>query len=129
MRRDRDSTAPQGAGKKSWSQDADRRRQYDFLTLLKTTIDDKTGGTRPWDVLAIIGAGTDTTSALLTYGMHLLATNPNTQHKVHQEVSSVLGQDIMVDITATRKMKLLGYNIKEMLRLFLSIPANFQCCL
>lgn len=104
-------------------------KSVDFLTLLATTADEVTGKTISdtdaiADLLDIMNGGTDTTTALICFGMYLLAKHPEIQEEVYREVVSVVGKDKPIDAANLAKMKFLAHNIKEMQRVYPSAPIN-----
>ncbi|KAL6047015.1 Cytochrome P450 4V2, variant 2 [Balamuthia mandrillaris] len=80
------------------------------------------------EMITTIMGGHETTSSLLSFAAHLLATHPHVQEKVHQELVDVMAheQDTTdhhsLSFESLDKLKYLGQVIKEALRLFPSAP-------
>ncbi|XP_061195803.1 cytochrome P450 3A2-like [Saccostrea echinata] len=67
--------------------------------------------------IAFMIAGYDTTASALTFTAYCLATNPECQDKLLEEIDSTVGQD-QPDYDNTQKMEYLDCVIKEALRLY-----------
>eukprot|EP01102_Stenamoeba_stenopodia_P009109 TRINITY_DN2671_c0_g1_i1.p1 TRINITY_DN2671_c0_g1~~TRINITY_DN2671_c0_g1_i1.p1 ORF type:complete len:544 (-),score=116.99 TRINITY_DN2671_c0_g1_i1:90-1721(-) len=104
----------------------------DFATMLYLTKDEETGSfLEPTQVLTdsldIVSGGTDTTSFMLSIGLHLLAHHPDVADRVRAEVKSVLTErhgsaDAQITNDDLAKMPFLLATTKEILRLFPSAP-------
>ncbi|XP_047469313.1 cytochrome P450 4C1-like [Penaeus chinensis] len=67
--------------------------------------------------------GHDTTAAAINWSVYLLASNPEIQTRVHEELDSIFGgSDRPITMADLREMKLTENCIKEALRLFPSVP-------
>nr|BAV38819.1 cytochrome P450 [Thalassodrilides sp. MI-2015] len=67
--------------------------------------------------------GHDTTSAAISWAIHLIGANPEVQKKVHDELDQIFGQsDRLVTMDDIKQMKYLECVVKESLRLFPSVP-------
>jgi cytochrome P450 len=101
----------------------------DFLTLMASTVDEVTGQTIPEtealaDLLDVMNGGTDTTASLLCYGMYLLATHPQIQEQVYEEIIATVGKEKPIDAASLTSMKFLAQTVKEMQRVYPSAPLN-----
>ncbi|XP_017785862.1 PREDICTED: cytochrome P450 4d2-like [Nicrophorus vespilloides] len=69
-------------------------------------------------------AGHDTTSAALSFVVHMLATHQDAQDKAYEEQVSIFGDDVdgMSTLKIINEMKYLELVIKESLRLYPSVP-------
>ncbi|KAH6713006.1 cytochrome P450 [Leptodontidium sp. MPI-SDFR-AT-0119] len=80
-------------------------------------------------VLHLLLAGRDTTATLLSWTMRLLATNPNVLQRVREEISSTFGEDEEITYEGLRKLTYLSCVLKEVLRLYPSVPINSRTAL
>ncbi|KAK1422226.1 hypothetical protein QVD17_25193 [Tagetes erecta] len=86
---------------------------YDHDTVIKATC------------LAMITAGSDTTSAALTWALSLLLSNPSALKVLQDELDEHVGRDRLVEESDLKNLVYLDAVIKETLRLYpapLSIP-------
>ncbi|KAI3777422.1 hypothetical protein L1987_47222 [Smallanthus sonchifolius] len=87
---------------------------HDHDTIIKATC------------LAIIKAGSDTTSVTLTWALSLLLNNPNTLKTAQDEIDEHVGRDRPVEESDLKNLVYLDAVIKETLRLYpagpLSVP-------
>lgn len=68
-------------------------------------------------LLTMLIAGHDTSTALLTWALYQLTISPDVMAKVRQEISAVLGQDVP-NIDNIKQLTYLGQVIDEILRLY-----------
>ncbi|XP_066488226.1 cytochrome P450 4V2 [Tiliqua scincoides] len=79
--------------------------------------------------------GHDTTAAALSWAIHLLASNPEVQRKVHCELDEIFGDsDRPITMDDLKELRYLDCVIKEALRLFPSVPwfartLKEDCCI
>jgi cytochrome P450 family 4 subfamily V len=67
--------------------------------------------------------GHDTTAAAASWGCHLIGSHPDIQRKIHQEMDAIFGDsDRPITNNDLKEMKYLDCVIKEILRLFPSVP-------
>jgi cytochrome P450 len=70
------------------------------------------------NVLTMLLAGEDTTSATAAWTLHYLANDPEMLHRIRAEAESVLGDRHIVDSPATlRKLELAGAAVREAIRM------------
>ncbi|XP_053602912.1 uncharacterized protein LOC128670917 [Plodia interpunctella] len=74
------------------------------------------------EILVVMLAGTDTSSASISFIMLLLAKHPDIQEKVYQEIKDVIGTKSHVEASDLPKLKYLEAVIKEGLRLYPTVP-------
>ncbi|KAK0116170.1 hypothetical protein ONS95_013200 [Cadophora gregata] len=112
---------------KSGSNDAEDRKptDYGFLgSLVNETQDPKVLRDAMLNVLL---AGRDTTGCLLTWTLRLLVMHEQVMSKLRDEVRSTVGVGINArrpDRNDIKKMQYLSYILKEVLRLYPSVPIN-----
>lgn len=105
----------------------------DFSSILYTTRDEVTGEyLQPHEVLSdtldIINGGTDTTAALISFSLHLLAHHPEVADALYREVMAAAkttqtGVGVgRMDANLLAKLPVLNAVIKETLRLYPSAP-------
>ncbi|KAF2397411.1 cytochrome P450 [Trichodelitschia bisporula] len=78
-------------------------------------------------ILALLGAGRDTTAALLSWVFYLLATHPTEYHKLRRIIISEFGPSITsepLDFGRLKSCRQLQYVINETLRLYPVVPIN-----
>jgi len=100
---------------------AEKRREFDFLSMLMETTDKDTGEYMTDkqlmdEILTLIVAGHETTAASLNWVWYLLASDSNRQHKLYEETQYLKGS-----FPQFSKLDELNYTnqvIKEALRLF-----------
>ncbi|KAJ6668615.1 hypothetical protein lerEdw1_012097 [Lerista edwardsae] len=98
-----------------------------FLDMLLTSTDEDGNklsyvGIRE-EVDTFMFEGHDTTAAALSWCIHLLANNPETQIKLHRELDEVFGDsDRHITMDDLKQLRYLDCVIKEALRLFPSVP-------
>lgn len=111
-------------------QSTDSDKQYVFIdALVRETRDKKALRDQCLNVLL---AGRDTTACCLTWTLRLLARHPNVLDKLRAEVASTvgLGQDgVQPTREQLKKMKYLDSVLKEVLRLYPSVPVNSRAAL
>jgi cytochrome P450 len=97
-------------------------QQVDLISLLLTCRDPDTGAPLSGpdvrdQVLTFLLAGHETTSTALTFTLHLLGHHHDLQHRVHQELATVLnGEDVTADDIG--KLSYITMVIKEAMRLY-----------
>ncbi|XP_047152889.1 cytochrome P450 CYP82D47-like [Vigna umbellata] len=74
--------------------------------------------------LALILAGSDTTTGTLVWGLSLLLNNPEILKKAIHELDTEVGRERMVEISDLKKLKYLDAIIKETLRLYPPAPLS-----
>ncbi|QRV78302.1 cytochrome P450 family protein [Ceratobasidium sp. AG-Ba] len=93
-----------------------------FLDHLIQYTDDKS--TIKDEIVNMLVAGRDTTSATLTFAVYLLATDPNVMAKLRAEIYEHVGSTTYPTPGNFRDMKYLRAVINETLRLFPPVPFN-----
>ena len=64
-------------------------------------------------------AGYETTSTTLSYSSHVLATHPDEQLRLHDEISAAFGNDFsLINSDSVQELKYLDWFIKEVLRFY-----------
>ncbi len=63
-------------------------------------------------------AGYETTSTTLTYCTYVLATHPDEQQKLHDEINSHFGNEESVDFDSVKDLEYLEMFLKEVLRMY-----------
>ncbi|WVZ18778.1 hypothetical protein V8G54_006100 [Vigna mungo] len=74
--------------------------------------------------LALILAGSDTTTGTLVWALSLLLNNPEILKKVIHEIDIEVGSERMVEMSDLKKLKYLHAIIKETLRLYPAAPLS-----
>ncbi|KAK1422228.1 hypothetical protein QVD17_25195 [Tagetes erecta] len=85
---------------------------YDHDTVIKATC------------LALISAGSDTTSVTLTWGLSLLLNNPSALKTLQDEIDEHVGRDRLVEESDLKNLVYLDAVIKETLRLYPAVPLS-----
>ncbi|KAH7350949.1 n-alkane-inducible cytochrome P450 [Rhexocercosporidium sp. MPI-PUGE-AT-0058] len=80
-------------------------------------------------VLHLLLAGRDTTATLLSWTMRLLAIYPNVLERVREEIASTFEEDEEITYEGLRKLTYLSCVLKEVLRLYPSVPINSRTAL
>ncbi|KAA6409046.1 MAG: cytochrome P450 alkane hydroxylase [Lasallia pustulata] len=81
-------------------------------------------------IINILTAGRDTTACLLSWTFFMLVRHPNVLGKLRTEISSVSqGRGSELNRTDLRNMKYLQNVLKEILRLYPSVPVNSRTAL
>ncbi|XP_075886827.1 sterol 26-hydroxylase, mitochondrial-like [Nelusetta ayraudi] len=75
-------------------------------------------------VAELLLAGVDTTSNTLTWTLHLLATNPECQDRLHEELHSVIPGDKIPSAAEVTRIPYLRAVIKESLRMYPVVSMN-----
>ncbi|XP_061343160.1 cytochrome P450 CYP82D47-like [Gastrolobium bilobum] len=108
--------------------------KHDFMDTLLSIVDDEGEGFDGCDAntivkatcLALILAGTDTTTGTLTWALSLLLNNREVLNKAIHELDTQIGRDKMVVESDLQKLEYLQAILKETLRLYppgpLSLP-------
>ena len=63
-------------------------------------------------------AGYETTSTTLTYCTYVLATHPDEQQKLYDEINSHFGNEESVDFDSVKDLQYLEMFLKEVLRMY-----------
>jgi cytochrome P450 len=63
-------------------------------------------------------AGYETTSTTLTYCPYVLATHPDEQQKLYDEINSHFGNEESVDFDSVKDLQYLEMFLKEVLRMY-----------
>nr|QEV83809.1 cytochrome P450 [Brachionus rotundiformis] len=64
-------------------------------------------------------AGYETTSTALSYASHVLATHPDEQLRLHDEISAAFGTDLsLINSDSVQELKYLDWFVKEVLRYY-----------
>nr|QEV83808.1 cytochrome P450 [Brachionus rotundiformis] len=64
-------------------------------------------------------AGYETTSTTLSYASHVLATHPDEQLRLHDEISAAFGNDLsLINSDSVQELKYLDWFVKEVLRFY-----------
>ncbi|KAL4566312.1 hypothetical protein LXL04_030426 [Taraxacum kok-saghyz] len=74
--------------------------------------------------VAILSAGTDTTTVTLTWALALLVNNPHVLEKAQQELENHVGKDRMVEESDLNNLVYLQAIIKETMRLYPALPLS-----
>ncbi|KAG6985276.1 hypothetical protein G7Y79_00141g102130 [Physcia stellaris] len=83
-------------------------------------------------LLNVMLAGRDTTACCLTWTIRLLAQHPHVQNKLRAEVECFFGvgdECRLPDRNTLKKMRYLSFVLKEVLRLYPSVPINSRTAL
>ncbi|KAM3608489.1 uncharacterized protein V6R79_026365 [Siganus canaliculatus] len=75
-------------------------------------------------VTELLLAGVDTTSNTLTWTLHLLSRNPQSQARLYEEVASCVAADQIPSAEEVTQMPYLKAVIKESLRMYPVVPLN-----
>ncbi|XP_042350913.1 sterol 26-hydroxylase, mitochondrial [Plectropomus leopardus] len=75
-------------------------------------------------IAELLLAGMDTTSNTLTWTLHLLSQNPQTQDRLYKEVSTMVPADQIPSAEEVTRMPYLKAVIKEALRMYPVVPLN-----
>ncbi|KAI9058872.1 cytochrome P450 monooxygenase pc-3 [Trametes sanguinea] len=79
------------------------------------------------EILNILIAGRDTTSATLTFAVYALAEHKDVLARLRAEVLSVVGPSARPTYDHIREMKYMRAFINEVLRLWPAVPVNSRC--
>lgn len=101
--------------------DAAPHRRSGLIGLLREARDPATGARMPHDqlvdeVISIIVAGTETTGVSLSWIFYDLATNPDVERRVHEELRETVG-DRPISYSDVAKLEYLSRVVNESLRL------------
>ncbi|EJD08216.1 cytochrome P450 [Fomitiporia mediterranea MF3/22] len=77
-------------------------------------------------VLTFLGAGHETTASGLAWTLWLLATHPDVQTKLREEVTRVLADDPNPDFRTLKGMEYLDHVVMEALRVFPPVPMTIR---
>ncbi|KAI9892293.1 MAG: hypothetical protein M1814_001492 [Vezdaea aestivalis] len=82
-------------------------------------------------ILQLFLASRDTTATLLHWTFLLLARNPSVEQEIREEISNVLDGSAIrpQDAAELKKLKYLGFTLKEVLRLFPPVSVNNRAAL
>ncbi|XVF36358.1 hypothetical protein REPUB_Repub19eG0051800 [Reevesia pubescens] len=93
-----------------------------MLSLQQTEPEFYTDETIKGVILAMLSAGTETSSTTIEWAMSLLLNHPESMDKAWTEISAEIGQDKLLDETDLPKLSYLQSIISETLRLFPPTP-------
>ena len=74
------------------------------------------------ELITLLGAGHETTAALLTFSIYLLSQHPECMAKVRDEIDAVLGDRDDFTYEDTLKLDYLNQVFKETMRMFPPVP-------
>ncbi|MBA0808189.1 hypothetical protein Gohar_023946 [Gossypium harknessii] len=93
-----------------------------MLSLQQTEPEFYTDETIKGTILAVLGAGTETSSVSMEWAISLLLNHPEAMHKAWTEITAEVGQDKFLDETDLPKLNYLQSIISETMRLFPPAP-------
>ncbi|XP_062555240.1 cytochrome P450 4d2-like isoform X1 [Armigeres subalbatus] len=107
--------------------DSGIRKKVAFLDmLLQATVDGESLSDQDIreEVDTFMFEGHDTTTSAISFLLKVLATYPNVQQKVYEEVRTVIGNDMNVKVTLSllNQLHYLDLVIKESLRMYPTVP-------
>jgi len=76
------------------------------------------------ELVNLLVAGRDTTAALLTFAMYMLAEHPDIENRLRQEVFDKVGPTHRPTYDSMREMKFMRAFLNEVLRLYPPVPMN-----
>lgn len=104
----------------------DKRRHLDFLDILLTAKDETGQGLSEQEIQDEVDTftfeGHDTTSSAISWAIYALAKHPDLQHKVYEDVKTVLGDSQVVSSDHLGKFTYLPLFLKEVLRYYSPVP-------
>ncbi|KAA3488763.1 isoflavone 2'-hydroxylase-like [Gossypium australe] len=93
-----------------------------MLSLQQTEPEFYTDETIKGTILAVLGAGTETSSVSMEWAISLLLNHPEAMHKAWTEITAEVGEDKFLDETDLPKLNYLQSIISETMRLFPPAP-------
>ncbi|XP_065859418.1 cytochrome P450 81Q32-like [Euphorbia lathyris] len=94
-----------------------------LLSLQKSDPDGfYTDGTIKSLLLTLLGAGTDTSSSTMEWGMSLLVNNPEILKKAQNEIDTVIGHDQLMTESDVSRLPYLQCVINEVMRMYPATP-------
>lgn len=106
----------------SADRDEDRKGKYVFLDTLAKACPDR--NILRSQIINVLIAGRDTTACLIVWTFFLLVRHPVVLRKLREEVISTIGDASNITRTQLRSMSYLQNILKEVLRLYPSVPVN-----
>lgn len=113
-------------------EELEEKLKHDFIflyELAKVTRDPKVLGD---EVLSVMFAGRDTTSALLSFLFFELSRNPEIYEKLREEILDTFGKDETnlgsITFESMKRCKYLKYCLNEALRMYPPVLVNFRNC-
>ncbi|KAJ8765477.1 hypothetical protein K2173_014599 [Erythroxylum novogranatense] len=102
--------------------DSTKTALNNFLSVQKSQPEYFTDKLIKGNILILIAAGTDTTSATLEWSMACLLNHPNTLTKVREEIHQQIGQEVLLEEPDIPKLRYLQNVISEALRMYPASP-------
>nr|QVK45584.1 cytochrome P450 [Brachionus paranguensis] len=97
------------------SADFNSERSFDYAEIRKVLSPKEVEA----NLVLFMLAGYETTSTALSYSSHVLATHPDEQLRLHDEISSVFGNDLsLINSDSVQELKYLDWFVKEVLRYY-----------
>ncbi|KAG8654798.1 cytochrome P450 81Q32 [Manihot esculenta] len=93
-----------------------------LLTLQQSDPESYTDQTIKSIMMALLGAGTDTSATTMEWAMSLLVNNPEILKKAQKEIDNVMGYDHLITESDTSKIPYLQCIISEVLRMYPAGP-------
>ncbi|KAJ9657771.1 hypothetical protein H2198_004078 [Neophaeococcomyces mojaviensis] len=100
----------------------ERAGKYVFLDSLAKACPDRR--VLRSQIINILVAGRDTTACLITWTLFLLVRHPRVLGKLKEEIKATIGEDTEISRTKLKDMSYLQVVLKEVLRLYPSVPVN-----
>ncbi|XP_029315190.1 sterol 26-hydroxylase, mitochondrial [Cottoperca gobio] len=103
--------------------DSNQEMEGEYLTYLLSNTQMSTKDVYG-SITELLLAGMDTTSNTLTWTLHLLSKNPQSQARLYREVSTLVPADRIPSAAEVTRMPYLKAVIKEALRMYPVVPMN-----
>lgn len=100
----------------------DREDKYAYLDTLVEACPDREVLRN--QIINVLIAGRDTTACLITWSIFLLVRHPRILHKLRREIESTFPETQEISRTRLKNMPYLQNILKEVLRLYPSVPVN-----